>query len=482
MRVQCRRLVGMLALAAVTVLLAGCSPHLPRAWREALHGPDATPTARLTPPPSATPRLPLEPPTPPPGPTALPTLTPAPTRTPTATLTPTATPALASLTLQEGATWYANGRFQPYTGTADTYISAWNRSSTYAGATSLSIRNGDIMAALMRFDLSDLPPALTLAHAELSVHVAARSNQTPMTMTVNVLLKPWLSGEATWGQAHDGAPWSEPGARGDTDRAAGPAAIAVASAAGGWLTFDVSDALRAWQREPGKNYGVVISGAADNAVQYDITSADARDERLRPRLTLTFPTGALALGPPLAPTSTATAVPTLDPYGADTAMLERLLPIGSRVLARTAGHMTGSDAPDIVAAYRTATGRGVALAVFTRMAAGSDYRLLWNGEDVPGDEPVALDLVDLTGDGVPEILLAVAGNAGGGRSLYIYTAQPVGYRLALPVGGSFDGQSAFGASGYDIVDGGDGRADIVARRPNGTEIYAWDGLNFSVKR
>lgn len=471
----------MLVMAIVAMVLAGCSAQMPRAWREAVRGPDPTSTPRLTPLPSSTPRPPTSLPTPAAPPTALPTITPGPTRTPTVTLTPTATPAQARLILQEGAQWYVGDRFQPYEGTSDTYISAWSRSSAFAGATSLSIRQGDIMAALIRFDLSDLPPSLVVERAELSVHIAARSNQTPMTLTVSALLQPWLSAEATWLQASNSTSWNEAGALGAGDRAAEPAAVAVAAAPGVWLSFDVTDLARTWLKDGEQNDGVIISGEAGNAVQYDITSADARDERFRPRLTLTLPTGAVALGPALPPTPTRSPTPALDPFGTETANLARLLPIGSAVLARAAGDLTGADAPDIVAAYRSGPERGVSVAVFTR--GGSDYRLLWNSQDVPGAAPVSLDIVDMTGDGVPEILLSVAGASGNGRSLYVYTSRPSGYRLALPIGGSFDGQSAFGAGGYEVKDiDGDGKVEIVAQRAAGSETYAWDGLHFSLRK
>jgi len=345
------------------------------------------------------------------------------------------------------------------------------------------VRSGDIMAALIRFDLSDLPATLSITRAELSLYVLARSNQTPMTITVRPALKPWRSSATTWTQAAANLPWEVAGAQGESDRASEPTASAVAAVAGAWLTFDVTALAQSWIGDPGGNNGVILQGEAPSAVQYDLASADARDERVRPRLTLTFATGAIALGPVHQPTPTVTPTPTLDPFGTEVTDLQRLLPIGSTVLARAAGDLTAYDAPDIVAAYRPASGRGVTVAVFARVDPGSAYRLLWSSQELAGAAPASLDLVDLTGDGVPEILVGVAAADGAGRSLYVLTNRPTGYRLALPVGGSFDGSNAFGETGFVIADvNNDGRPDIVARRPGGADVYSWNGLHFSLVR
>ena len=53
----------------------------------------------------------------------------------------------------------------PYNGTEDTYISAWNRSGNFATSPVLSVRQGDIMAALVYFYLGDLPPTLPIPYS-----------------------------------------------------------------------------------------------------------------------------------------------------------------------------------------------------------------------------------------------------------------------------------------------------------------------------
>jgi hypothetical protein len=482
--IEGQRRSARLVLIAVLLLAAGCG-QLPREWRETIHGPDATPTPRLVTQPTPTPAPLLGVPTPPPAPTPLPTLTSAPTRTATITRTATATPVQATLTLQQGAPWYVNGAFRPYDGTEDTYISAWNRNANYADAPVVSVRQGDIMAALLYFNLGDLPRNMTVFSAEMSVYVSVRSNDTPMTITMRAVLKPWMEKEATWLSANEKLLWETPGALGETDRIERPVGEALVDERGVWVAFDMSQLVQTWLRDPQANQGVLLNGEAANAVQYDLTSADARDERHRPRLTLTFPTGAILLAPPKTPTPTIVATPTVDPSRPEVVDVQRLLPIGSTLLARAAGDLRSSGELDIAAAYRSADGRGVRLAIFTYLGLGDaagDYRLLWNSAELPGAAPVSLDIADLTGDGVPEALLAVTSPTGG-KMLYVFVSRPAGYRLAVPVGGSFGGKDYFGESGFALADvNGDGKVEISASSGSQVETYAWDGVNFTQMR
>lgn len=474
-----RRVFTAFMLAAAAVLLGACGPELPRAWREARYGPDATPTALLhtTPPAAATSVISL--PTAPPQPTRQPTLTTAPTRTATPTHTPTATPAIANLTLQQGVPWYVKGRMAPYDGCEDTYISAWSRNGNFAGAPALSIRQGDVMAALLYFHLGDLPATTAIYHAEIGFYVSVRSNDTPMTITVRPLLKPWLLTEATWLHANQALLWQTPGANGETDRLADSVAELVADERGAWLSFDATELVQAWLRDPQANQGLLLSGDADNAVQYDLVSADSRDERHRPRLTLTFPTGAIALAPPkvVSATPSATATANLDrPQELD---ISRMLPSGSAVLARAMASVSGASRPDIVVVYRTPGALGINAGVFYYPAGAAAYRLYWSSAEMAGTGPISLDLADLTGDGAPEILVGVGNPSASGRMLYVFTSQPKGFRLLLPGGGYFAGKDHFGETWFELsATRSDGRVDILARHGGQTDVYTWDGVNF----
>ena len=480
-----RRLAWLMrgwAVALLAATTAACAPSLPREWREAIGGPDATATPRLhltlTPEPTfsmmGTP-TPLAPPTP------LPTLTTVPTRTATPTNTATPTPATASLTLQQGATWYVGGRMAPYTGVEDTHISAWNRNANYAAAQALSIRSGDIMEALIYFHLADLPDQVTIMHAEIALYVSGRSNDTPMTVAVRPVLKPWLLNEATWLAAQRDLSWQIPGAMGDSDRAEEPVANLEVTGSGAWLSFDATPLVQQWLRSPQTNQGIILTGNAANAVQYDLASADAQDSRRRPRLTLTFATGAIALGPARTASATPTIVPTADPSRPDSINVLPFLPQSSAIVARTSGDVDGDGVAEIIAAYRGQRETGVHLAVLQRSAANGPvaYRLYWNSPSLAVQTPITIELRDVTQDGRPDMLVSGASPASG-RSLYVVVRRPGDFRLVRPVGGYFGDKDYFGESGYDLVDAG-GRTSIATRHGDIVDTYTWDGANFTVQ-
>ncbi len=475
------RVVCLIALVGLALAIAGCAVELPRALREKYYGPDPTPTPRLKITPTPAPTVAIHTATPPPVPPRLPTLTAAPTRTPTITRTATPTASLASVTLQHGTIWYNGSRYVTFQGTEDTYISDWNRNGNFADSPVLSVRQGGIMAALVYFDLgNNLPRDFPLLRNELSLYITGRSNETPMVMSAHKILRAWLPLQTTWLRGYGGLPWETPGAKGPTDRAVQPTDVITATRSGVWVTFDVTSLAREWVKSPEFNQGVIITGDAPNAVQYDFASSEAAVTRLRPRLTLTFPTAALALAPPKVFTPTPSVTPTIDPLRPEAVDVTRLLPLGSTVLARASGDLDGDGRAEIVVGYRPARQTKLVVAVFRYYALGSgpgEYRLLWSSAELAGETSLGLELVDITGDSEADIIWGVGRSSQ--RMLYVLTARPAGYRLVLPVGGYFDGRDAFGESGYELADtDGDGQVEIIARYDSQTDTYKWDGLDF----
>jgi hypothetical protein len=323
---------------------------------------------------------------------------------------------------------------------------------------------------------------MPIYHAEMSFYVGTRSNDTPMTITMWAVAKPWLLKEATWLQAKAGLQWQAPGAGGESDCLPEPIGEVIASDRGIWLTYDVTRQVQEWIKDPLQNQGVLLTGDAASAVQYDLTSADSRDERHRPRLVLTFPTGALALGPVKLSTPTPSLTPTADANRPESVNIARLLPLGSTILARASASLTPEGARDIVVAYRTPGASGVHVGVFYFPEGGSiqsDYRLYWSSNEIAGKEPVGIDLIDLTGDGTPDIVVGVANPGGAGRMAYVFAGRPAGFRLLAPIGGYAGGKDYFGDTWFELADtNGDGRIEILASHGNQTDTYAWDGVNF----
>jgi hypothetical protein len=109
---------------------------------------------------------------------------------------------------------------------------------------------------------------------------------------------------------------------------------------------------------------------------------------------------------------------------------------------------------------------------------GGEYVVAWQSEQLPTDRAEALDVRDVNGDGLPEVLSVQAMGAAG-ETLYLLGWRGDGYGWLSPQGGHFDGQTAFGENGVRVEDtDGDGLAEILASYgpAAGTiDVYGWDG-------
>jgi hypothetical protein len=107
-----------------------------------------------------------------------------------------------------------------------------------------------------------------------------------------------------------------------------------------------------------------------------------------------------------------------------------------------------------------------------------EYRVVWESEQLPTDRAEPLQMQDLNGDGLPEVLSVQAMGASG-ETLYLLGWQDHGYGWLAPHGGQFDGQDAFGENGVRVEDtDGDGLAEILASYGPAaalTDVYGWDG-------
>lgn len=229
------------------------------------------------------------------------------TATPTATAAPaTATPTSPSnqpltLTLQPGVAAYA--------GVSDTTLNSQLPSQNLGADRLISVRNANVWAGLVRFDLrNQLPGGALLQQATLGLYVVRRSNDANWVDVAPYLLRrPWQENEATWLRASNAQAWAIPGANSipldrlgtalDTERL-GQSAV--------WAEFDVTAAAAQWLSAPAQNHGLIlIGGAASGNVAYSFAAREYADVTLRPRLTLTY------LLPTPVPTATATRTPTV---------------------------------------------------------------------------------------------------------------------------------------------------------------------------
>jgi len=237
-----------------------------------------------------------------------PTVTP--TGVPMYTPTPTSTP--LSMVFQYGVSPEIAPGIE-YEGVSDTYIDAWHKTINYGEGWKLKLRSGDVEAALIRFDLSFLPPGAYVVDAELGVYVIARSNTTNLPASTYRVLRPWVDTEATWEQATGDDAWDVAGCNDPvTDRVEAPDDSQVLGSKGisdWWYYFDVSDMVSHWVAHPEANAGLILKAGESASVEYKLAASDCPggESDHRPKLRVRYYL--------LAATPTATATATETPEG-----------------------------------------------------------------------------------------------------------------------------------------------------------------------
>lgn len=141
---------------------------------------------------------------------------------------------------------------------------------------------GNTRAGLIHFDLSDIPTGTSIDRAMLWLYFANRRGgaQTfPKTIDAYLLNRSWNAGsrcsdpidgvdglpseagEVTWRNAVHLA-WHSPGAEGiPEDRGGAPVASAVFlpdDETGRWVSWEITDAVRAWVSESHENHGLIL--------------------------------------------------------------------------------------------------------------------------------------------------------------------------------------------------------------------------------
>jgi len=199
--------------------------------------------------------------------------------TPTLVPTPTATPPAQTRVFQQGQ--------EDYSGTRDTYLSAWYATRNYDRASALAVRAGGLMIPLIRFDLSALPRDAEIAQATLVLTVASGGFY-EQEVSVYEVLTPWVAGEATWRLAAAGVPWQTAGANGVGVDRSGKAADTELAIASTTVEFDVTELVAKWVADPAANHGVLLRGTSGIAVQHNLASAEHWNRAVRPQLVVRY--------------------------------------------------------------------------------------------------------------------------------------------------------------------------------------------------
>ncbi len=203
-----------------------------------------------------------------------------------------------TITLQDGVS--PDG----YVGTSDAFIESIfpNKRLGVEDPDVLRLKSGRYHA-LIRFDLSPLPPGAEVLSAMLSLYSYSSDSSVSMVVEIYRLLRPWADSEVTWNEARAGDSWEGPGcSAAGIDHDTAPCSVQTLSSAERWYDFDVTSVVTLWASGAAQNDGFVLVPSA-SANSHRFRSADAGWERyrfFRPKLVITY------LIPPETPTQTIT--------------------------------------------------------------------------------------------------------------------------------------------------------------------------------
>jgi PKD repeat protein/murein DD-endopeptidase MepM/ murein hydrolase activator NlpD len=179
-----------------------------------------------------------------------------------------------------------------YAGTRDSYLREASPATNYGGAATLQVDGSEPsgsstdMNIVVSWDVSDIPPAVTVEAASMTLNV---TNISSGSYSCFELLSPWDEASVTWGDAAAGTPWSGPGASG-VDRGTDAVCLVSASATGPLIVDFTTDGLamvQRWVDDPAGNHGLVITDP-DNGDGADFHSRDSGTAMARPQLEVTY--------------------------------------------------------------------------------------------------------------------------------------------------------------------------------------------------
>ena len=218
-----------------------------------------------------------------------------------------APPDLVTELLQRNASFY---------GVYDTYIYHYEaEEANHAADGELIINYGRSSVAMLKFDLTNIPPQAVIKKAHLTLHL---NNDPPQGIDVSIyrLLPHWVDTQTTWTQATDGTPWAVAGAKGQgTDYDPQPIVVEPDVDASGPYILNLKNTVQDWVRGTKPNQGLLLAGpdVGSGANLYRFASSESGEVAKRPMLEIIY-----VLATPT-PTPTHTPTPTVTPTTTPTA-------------------------------------------------------------------------------------------------------------------------------------------------------------------
>jgi len=175
---------------------------------------------------------------------------------------------------------------------SDAYVQEAYPAATHPGAHGLKVGVGPGMrsAALLRFELPDLPEGAVVERALLSVYGAAHSNPAGVDLQVAPLLTPWVAADVCWREASEGVAWQASGALGEEDAGAtaGSAHVQGGAEAERWYSLDVSQVVRDWQSGVADNFGLIVRISGGVYKTTTLVGSMHPDTERRPKLVIEY--------------------------------------------------------------------------------------------------------------------------------------------------------------------------------------------------
>ncbi len=146
---------------------------------------------------------------------------------------------------------------------------------------------------LIRFDLGALPKDAEIERAIFEIRLetwieldgaGSLIMAYPAQVSAYQIFQPWQADQATYTR-----PWSQPGLQRGIDIGDQPLDTLEINGTN-WLAFDVTEAVKSWQREPASNSGLmlVISGASEEIAHYWVDLTDQPAPNFRPVLRISY--------------------------------------------------------------------------------------------------------------------------------------------------------------------------------------------------
>jgi hypothetical protein len=172
-----------------------------------------------------------------------------------------------------------------YAGTRDAYVDADSTTANYGSATPLVADGSPDRAALLRWDVTDIPTGSQVLSASVVLHV---TDTTYDTYDLYEIASDWIESQVTWDERATGVPWQLPGAQGVQDRSTEIVGAITASSTGTYvidLNLGGIAMVERWIDDPSTNHGLIVTHYdRGDSVQFASREAAAASER--PRLNL----------------------------------------------------------------------------------------------------------------------------------------------------------------------------------------------------